>query len=130
MNDFVLITDHGLGLLSFGLSVVNISLIVALAVSLRARLRAERLERIAMGREHGITGSVTLLMLATLAIVTSIGPAVSLDSEAIIALQVIALSIRLGVTLVLLAWLAASLQARLSPERKARVDRLLHMYFL
>src|SRR3990167_7178616 len=108
-----LITDAGLALINSLLSVAILGLVLGLSWSLCHYMPLPLLSRKAEAprRLHSIAGSIALLLCAVLGVVSSIGPLLrTMQVDWTVGLQVITLTLRLSILIVLLAWIAAAVQ--------------------
>src|SRR3970282_2425407 len=108
-----LITDAGLRLINSPLSVAILGLVLGLSWSLRHYMPLPLLSRKAEAprRLHSIAGSIALLLCAVLGVVTSTRPLLRvIQADSTVTLQVVTLSLRLAILIVLLAWVAAAVQ--------------------
>ena len=122
-----LITDAGLALINSLLSVAILGLVLGLSWSLRHYMPLPLLSRKAEAprRLHSIAGSIALLLCAVLGVVTSTGPLLRvIQVDWTVTLQVVTLSLRLAILIVLLAWVAAAVQGSVTRRWPKVGDRL------
>jgi hypothetical protein len=118
------VNEHGVAFLTWlnaGLSAFDLVAVVILIIFLRRRLLAEQGgdHHMPQGMIHAQVGTVLLLMYACLAMTTALG-AIVINLEMvslILVVQFFAVALRAAITLVLLSWLAYTLEFRLKRRR-------------
>jgi hypothetical protein len=121
---------------NWGLSLLDYALIIALVVALRLRLKSETgtptipIER---GRVHAIVGTVTLVFIGFLGLVTATGPmfrVFAINGGIMLTVQVLAVGARAGIFILLLAWILYTLESNLRgrwPRADAVIEKVLNL---
>ena len=130
-----LITDAGLAIINSALALLTLALVLSLAWSLRRYMpflgrRAE--DSPVNPRLHAIAGSLALILSAVLSGASSLGPltrAIGVPEVGLI-IQIITLTLRLSIFIVMLAWVAVTVQdgiVKRWPMLGDRIDRWLRV---
>ena len=130
-----LITDAGLAIINSALALLTLALVLSLAWSLRRYmpfLGRHVGDSPVNPRLHAIAGSLALILSAVLSGASSLGPltrAIGVPEVGLI-IQIITLTLRLSIFIVMLAWVAVTVQdgiVKRWPMLGDRIDRWLRV---